>query len=355
MLMNGRTIPRGARAAPIPSLASRSISIILFRRPFRCRHLLAFLGMCMAASVAQAADAAYPNRPVRLVVGFTPGGATDALARLIAPKLAESMGQPWIVDNRGGAGGNLGTEAVVRAAPDGYTVLFALDTQLTANPSLYKLPFNVQTGLRPVTMVAKFENVLVVNSALPAQNLQEFVASAKRDPDVLNYGSSGIGSTLHLASEMFKSRTGIEMRHVPYKGAAPALAAIVGGEIQAMVGAIPSTMPHIKSGKLRALATTGAKRNALTPDLPTVAESGYPGFESIGWFALMVPVGTPKDVVDRIRNETLKVLEDSDVRATMSTRGLDVQPSTPEELTLRIQAETAAVAEIIRKVGIRPE
>lgn len=265
------------------------------------------------------------------------------------------MGQPWIVDNRGGAGGNLGTEAVVRAAPDGYTVLFALDTQLTANPSLYKLPFNVQADLRPVTMLAKFENVLVVNAALPVQNLHEFVALAKRDPDALNYGSSGIGSTLHLASEMFKSRTGIEMRHVPYKGAAPALAAIIGGEIQAMIGAIPSTMPHIKSGKLRALATTGAERNALTPNLPTVAESGYPGFESIGWFALMVPVGTPRDVVDRIRNETLKVLEGSDVRATMSARGLDVQPSTPEELALRIQAETAAVAEIIRKVGIRPE
>jgi tripartite-type tricarboxylate transporter receptor subunit TctC len=154
---------------------------------------------------------------------------------------------------------------------------------------------------------------------------------------------------------MFKSRTGLDMRHVPYKGAAPALAAIIGGEIQAMIGAIPSTMPHIKSGKLRALATTGAKRNALTPDLPTVAESGSPGFESIGWFALAVPAGTPRDVVDRIRNEALKALENADVRAAMSARGLDVQSSTPEELALRIQTETAAVAEIIRKVGIRPE
>lgn len=355
MFMTRRSIPRGARAALFASPASRRIRTSLFRRPFRLRHLVAFLGLGMLAGVAHAADAAYPNRPVRLVVGFTPGGATDALARLIAPKLAESMGQSWIVDNRGGAGGNLGTEAVARAAPDGYTVLFALDTQLTANPSLYKLPFDVQADLLPVTMLAKFENVLVVNSAVPAHNLQDFVALAKKDPDALNYGSSGIGSTLHLASEMFKSRTGIDMRHIPYKGAAPALAAIIGGEIQAMIGAIPSTMPHIKAGKLRALATTGAKRSALTPDLPTVAESGYPGFESIGWFALAVPAGTPRDVVDRIRTEALKALESADVRAAMSARGLDVLSSTPEELALRIQAETAAVAEIIRKVGIRPE
>lgn len=329
--------------------------MVQFRRAARAYTFAALLAAGMGAGVAQAADPSYPTRPVRMVVGFTPGGTTDALARLMATRLAAAMGQPWLVENRGGAGGNLGTAAVVGAAPDGYTVMFALDTQLTANPSLYKLAFDVQTALQPVTMLAKFENVLTVSPSVPAQNLQELVALVKKHPERFNYASSGVGGTLHLASEMFKNQAGIEMRHVPYKGAVPAITGVLSGETQVMIGAIPSTLSHVNSGRLRALATTGAKRSPLTPNLPTVAESGYPGFESIGWFALAVPTGTPAGIVTKIRDEALKILDDPEFRATMAARGLEAQSSTPAELVTRIKMETAAIAEVVKRVGILPE
>lgn len=327
----------------------------LYRTSFRPALFAALLVASMIVSVARAADISYPTRPVKLIVGFTPGGATDALARLMATKLASSMGQPWIVENRGGAGGNIATTSVVGAAPDGYTVLFALDTQLTTNPSLYKLPYNVQEALSPVTMLAKFENVLMVSPTVPAQNFQDFIALAKKNPKLFSYASSGVGGTLHLASEMLKNRTGIEMLHVPYKGAVPAISGVLSGDTQVMVGAIPSTLPYVKSGQMRGLATTGLKRSPLTPTLPTIAESGYPGFESIGWFALLVPAGTPSNIIAKIREGALKALEDPEVRATMLSRGLDAQSTTPAELAARIKVETTSIAELVKKLGIIPE
>jgi len=325
------------------------------RRLSIAASLAALTAAFAVMNAAQASESTYPNQPTRLVVGFTPGGTTDMLARLLATKIAESTGQAWIVENRGGAGGNLATGAVSRAAPDGYTVLFALDTQLTANPNLYKLPFNVETDLQPVTLLAKFENVLFVNRDLPVNSVNELVELAKKSPDTLNYASSGVGGTLHLATEMFKHRAGIEIGHVPYKGAAPAFTSILSGETQVMIGAIPSTLPYITSNQVRPLATTGLKRSPLVPDVPTISEAGYPDFESIGWFALAVPAGTPATIIEKIRSEALKALEDPEVRTAMEKRGLEPMTGTPEEMAQRIRNEHALIKEVVERVGIRPE
>lgn len=329
------------------SAARRQIKIVT--------TLIAFISTFMVMNPLQAAETDYPNQPTRLIVGFTPGGTTDMLARLLASKIAESTGQSWVVENRGGAGGNLGTGTVVRAAPDGYTVLFALDTQLTANPNLYKLPFSVEKDLQPVSLLAKFENVLFVNRDLPVRNVAELVELARKNPDQLNYASSGVGGTLHLATEMFKHRAGIDIRHVPYKGAAPAFTSILSGETQTMIGAIPSTLPYINSNQVRALATTGLKRSLLLPDVPTISESGYPDFESIGWFALAVPTGTPAMIIDKLRAEALKALKDPEIRSAMEKRGLEPLTSTPEEMAERIRTEHAIIKEVVNRVGIRPE
>ena len=311
--------------------------------------------LILVAGALHAAEPAYPIRPVRLLVGFPPGGSTDVLARIITPKLGDAMGQTWVVDNRGGAGGNLATEIASRANPDGHTVMLALSTQLTASPSLYKLPFNVEKDLQPITVLATHEHIVLVHPSVPAKTFKELVALAKQKPGSLNYGSSGMGASLHLAAELLKRRVGFEMTHIAYKGAGPAIASLLAGEIQVMVGAVPSTIAYVTSGRLRALATAGAKRHRVTANLPTIAELGYPGFEVIAWFGLFVPSATPKSTVDRIRNEALKALEHADVQSTMARLGLDRETSTPAELAARIKQETAALAAVIKAAGIRAE
>jgi tripartite-type tricarboxylate transporter receptor subunit TctC len=318
-------------------------------------NVIALLGFCIAAEVAHAVDSAYPMRPVRLLVAFAPGGGVDVTARIIAPKLSESMGQNWVVDNRTGAAGNLATEIVARASPDGYTVLLALDTQLTANPSLYHLPFNVEKSLQPVVILAVSDQIVVVHPEVPARTLKEFIALAKQKPGAFRHGSAGVGSSNHLAAELFKKVTGIDVVHVPYKGAGPALAAILSGEIHMNVSSTASTLSFIKSGRLRALASTGAKRGKALPDLPTVAESGYPGFEAIQWYGLVVPRATSKSIVARIHKDSLKALQNADVRASMERLGLEQEPSTPEELAVRIRKETATWAAIIKEAAIHVE
>ena len=322
-------------------------------RPNCITNTIALLGFCIAACVAQAADSAYPTRPVRLVVPFAPGGGVDATARIIAPKLSESMGQNWIVDNRTGAAGNIASELVARANPDGQTVLLALDTQLTASPSLYDLPFSVEKDLQPVTIIAVSDQIVVVNPGLPAKTLKEFIALAKQKPGALRHGSAGVGSSNHLAAELFKKVTGTDIVHVPYKGAGPAIAAVIAGEIQMNVSSTASAIGFVQAGRLRALASTGAKRSKLLPELPTVAESGYPGFEAIQWYGLVVPGATPKSIVARIHKDSLKALQDADVRASMERLGLDQEPTTPEELAALIKKETAKWAAIIKDAGIR--
>ena len=311
----------------------------------------AFLGLCFTAGAVQAADA-YPNRPVRMVVSFAPGGGVDTAARLYGPKLSDAMGQFWVVDNRAGAAGNIASDIVARANPDGYTVLVALDTQLTANPGLYKLPFSVEKDLQPVVVLAVSDQVLVLNPNVPAKTVKELVALAKQKPGTLRHGSAALGSSNHLAAELFKKVTGIEMLHVPYKGAGPAVAALLANEIQMNVSSTASTLGVIKSGRVRALATTGLKRSKVLPDVPAVAES-YPGFEAIQWYALVVPGATPKSIVDRIYKDTIKAMDMPDVQASMDKLGLSQDRSTPQQLRDRIRKETTQWAGIIKDVGIK--
>lgn len=265
------------------------------------------------------------------------------------------MGQSWVVDNRAGAGGNVGAEIVTRASPDGYTALASTSTVLTVNPSLYKMPFIVEKDLQPVTVLAAGEQVVVLHPSVPAKNLQELIALAKQKPGALNYASAGTGTAIHLGAELLKLRTGIEITQIPYKGGGPAATAVLGNEAQMMVGTVASTIALIQAGRLRALATTGLKRSKLTPDLPTVAESGYPGFNAGLWFGLLVPNGTPKAVSERMLKETHKALQLNDVQTAMSRQGLEPDPTTPAEMAARIKAETATWAGVVKKAGIRVE
>ena len=304
-------------------------------------------------SIASAAAASYPNRPVRVVVASAPGGGVDAVARIVSLRLSDSMGQTWVVDNRAGAGGNVGAEIVTRANPDGYTALASTSTLLTVNPSLYKMSFSVEQDLQPISVLAVGEQVVVVHPSVAAKSLKDLVALAKQKPGFLNYASAGTGTAIHLGAELLKMRAEIDMTQVNYKGGGPAAAAVVAGEVQVLVGTVASTIPFVQAGRLRALATTGLKRSKTMPDLPTVAESGYPGFEAGLWFALSVPSGTPKPIIDRIHRETVKVLQQPDVQTAMARQGLEPEPSTPEAMAARISKETAMWAGLIKKIGIR--
>ena len=320
-----------------------------------CLHIALAVAAIATAHFAAAAESKYPTRPIRVVVASAAGGGVDAVARIIAPKLTESLGQTWIVDNRAGAGGNVGAEIVARASPDGYTFLACTSTLLTVNPSLYKMSFDMQRDLQPVTVLAAGEQVVVVHPSVPAKTLQELIALAKKNPGALNYASAGVGTAIHLGAELLNMRAGIDMKQVPYKGGGPAAAAVLAGEVQVLVGTVASTIPFMQSGRVRALATTGAKRSRLLPDLPTVAESGYPGFEAGLWFALLAPAATPKAITERVRNETVKALQQPDVQTAMSRQGLEPAPSTPSELAARISKESATWAALVRKLGIKVE
>ena len=315
----------------------------------------AFLAAGSVGSATHAAELQYPTRPVRMVVPFAPGGGLDILARTFAPRLTAATGQTWVVDNRGGAAGNLGAEIVVRGNPDGHTVLMALNTQLTANPTLYSLSFNVERDLQPVTMLGTAEHVLVVHPSVPAKSLAEFLALAKQKPGTLNYASAGVGSAIHMAAELLKQRAGIDLVHVAYKGGGPAAAAVLAGESQVLVGTSASALQFIAAGRLRALATTGPKRSRVLPDLPTVAASGYPGFDTSQWYGVLLPAATPKRIGERIRSELLKALQHADMQAALASQGVDIETTTPAELAARIKTETATWAEVIKVAGIRAE
>jgi tripartite-type tricarboxylate transporter receptor subunit TctC len=317
--------------------------------------LAAALALGAAPMHAAAGDATYPSRPIRMIVGFPPGGGVDAVARLLCPKLTDALNQNCIVDNRPGAGGNVSSELTARSTPDGHTALVVLSTQLTVNPALYKLSFDVRKDLQPVSLLNWAEHILVIHPSVPARTLKEFVDVAKQKPGALNYASAGIGSSLHMAAELLKKRAGIAMTHVAYKGAGPAVAALLASEVQVLTGTVVSTVAHIKTGRLRALAATGAERSRTLPELPTVAESGYPGFNADAWYALMVPAGTPAAIVERLRAEVHKALASSDVQTAMARQGLNPQPGSPAELANRIKLETAQWAGIIKDAGIRAE
>jgi len=313
------------------------------------------VGLLAASMSAAQAATAYPERPIRLLVPFAPGGGADTLARIVTPKLHQMLGQPWVVDNRGGAGGNLAAEIVAHASPDGYTVFEGFSTVLTVNPSLYKLSFSMEKDLQPVTMLATAQYILVLHPSVPANSLKELIALAKRKPGSLNYATAGVGSPLHLAGELFKKRAGIDMVPIAYKGGGPAAAAVLAGEAQLIFGSVASSLPQVKAGKLKAIATTGLSRAKVAPDLPTIAELGFPGFDVSSWYAFLLPRGAPAAIVKQLHDAAAKALDMNDVQQAMARQGLDVETSTPQQLAERIKRESQMWGEVIREQGIKGE
>ena len=302
------------------------------------------------------AQAPYPGKPVRIVVPFPAGGTTDILARAVAQKLTETGGQPVLVDNRPGAGGNIGAELVAKSAPDGYTLLMGTVGTHAINPGLYaKMPYDHQRDFAPVILVAGVPNVLVVNPAVPVNSVQELIAYAKANPGKLNFASSGSGTSIHLSGELFKTMSGVQMTHIPYKGSSPALTDLLGGQVQLMFDNLPSALPHIRAGKLRALAVTSAQRAPALPDVPTVAEAGLPGFEASSWFGLLAPAGTPKDIIAKLNAEVAKWLATPEARDKLTVQGANAVGNSPEEFTQFIAAETIKWQKVIKDSGAKVE
>src|SRR5436305_9467617 len=313
--------------------------------------------LLLALLVSQAALAqAWPNRPVRFLVPFAAGaGINDIMARLVGQHLGAGLGQPVVIENRAGAGGIAGTEAAAKAAPDGYTFLMTNVSLVTSAYMYPKLPYDPQKDLVPVTLVATSPLLLVVHPSVAAQSVQELVALAKANPGKLTFGSGGVGSTPHLSVELFKSAAGIDAVHVPYKGGAPALNDLVGGQLSFMIENMPGTMPFVKSGKLRALAITSAERSPLEPALPTMAESGVPGYEVVGWQGLFAVAGTPPEIVARLQAEVAKVLRLPEVRERLAALGAEPVGSTAREFGAFVREEHARWSKVIRDKGIRSE
>ncbi|HUL94428.1 MAG TPA: tripartite tricarboxylate transporter substrate binding protein [Usitatibacter sp.] len=320
------------------------------------RTIRSVAALSLLACGAALGQANFPARAITITVGFAPGGGTDTAARIVAKKLTENIGQSVLVENRAGAGGNIAAQHIATAAPDGYTIHLSSVGPLTVSPAMYKdLPYDVKRDIAPLTMGVVFPNVFVIQPALPAKNLAEFVALAKARPGELNYASSGVGGAAHLAGELFKQRAGIDMVHIPYKGGGPAMTDMLGGRVT-MYPAVPSTaLPHIESGKLRAIAVTGPKRLAQLPDVPTVAESGYPGFEAMNWYAFVAPAKTPREILDWWNRELVKVLDDPAVHAELARHGLEPAPGTREELARYIERETEKWGKVVRDAKITPE
>jgi tripartite-type tricarboxylate transporter receptor subunit TctC len=290
----------------------------------------------------------YPNRPVRIVVPFAPGGATDIVTRVVAQRLNDAWGQTVVVDNRGGAGGNIGGDIVAKAPADGYTVLMTSGSIVTANPHMYrKMPFNPERDLAAVTNVASGPQIVAVNAGFGAKTLAEFTALAKAKPRTINFGSAGIGTQTHLAAENFISAAGIEVTHVPYKGEGPALTDLVGGQIQFVTPNLSAAIGFVQQGKLRALAITSRERSKQLPNVPTVAET-LPGFENLGWFGFMVPAGTPTAIIDKLNKDTVKVLQSAELRTRFEQLGMDPVGNSSAEFARAIKEESARWAKIIR-------
>ena len=297
---------------------------------------------------------AYPSKPIKLIVPFPAGGGTDAIAREVAQKVATQQGWTIIIDNKPGSGGNLGVDTAAKAAPDGYTLTLGQTSNLAINPTLYpKLPYNPEKDLTPVSLVATAPLVLVVAANSPYKTVADVVAAAKAKPESLNYASSGSGTVAHLATEQLQKTAGVKFTHVPYKGAAQGSTDLIGGQIQMYMSSIPTLIGHIKSGKMRALAVTSAKRTADLPNVPTVAESGYPGFEAVTWFGLVGPAGLPKDVVAKLNAGFNKALQDPEVKRKLEAQGADVLGSTPEKFSTLIRDDIVRWGKIVKDSGAK--
>jgi tripartite-type tricarboxylate transporter receptor subunit TctC len=316
------------------------------------RALAAFV-LALAAAPLALADG-YPSRPIHFIVPYPAGGPLDTVARLLGQKVSESVHQPVVVENRPGAGGNIGADAVAKSAPDGYTILMGAVATHAINPTLYSnIPYDPVKDFAPVTEVAWTPNVLVVNPKLPVHDVKEFIAYAKAHPGELNFGSGSTGSAGHLAGELFKTMAGVKMVHVPYKGAGPAMQDLIGGQIQLMFDNLASSLGQIRAGKVRALAVTTAKRSSLAPELPTIAESGLPGFDISTWFGIFAPGGTPRPIVDRLHDAFVKALDAPDVQATMKKMGAEPVGNTPEQFAAFIQSEAKKYARVIKASGAK--
>lgn len=320
------------------------------------RRLLTAAGLALAAALTAglAHAQAWPSKPIRLVVPFPPGGIVDTVARQLQPRLQTALGQTIVIDNRGGAGGTVGVGEVVRAAPDGHTLVMVFDAFATY-PLVYpKLGYDIQRDLQPVTQIASNPLVLVVNPAVPAQNLKELVALAKKSPGRLNFASVGAGSSNHLTGELFKSVSGTFITHIPYRGGGPAQQDLLGGQVEMMFLSAVLAQPHVKAGKLRALAQTGAQRVPAYADTPTVAESGYPGFAVNSWVGLLAPAGTPRPIVDRLQAEVKKILDSPDFAARLAEQGLSGIGNTPEQFAAVLRAEQDKWAKLVtdRKLAL---
>lgn len=332
-----------------PQQASRRASVLA----------LAALVTGLGWSGSAVAQAAWPSKPVRIVVPFAPGGTTDLLARALSPELTKAFGQSFVVDNRAGAGGNIGADLVAKSPGDGYTLLMGTVGTHGINKSLYaRLPYDPQKDFAPITLVAAVPNVMVMNAkraqALGIHTVADFIQYAKANPGKLNMASSGNGTSIHLAGELFKSRTGIFMTHIPYRGSGPAMADMLAGNMDVMFDNLPSAMPHIQSGSLKAFAVTSAVRSTALPDLPTVAEaSGLAGFEASSWFGLLAPAGTPPDIVNRIQQEVARALKVPAIRERLSAQGAIPSGDTPQAFTTLIAAEIAKWEPVVKASGAR--
>jgi len=321
------------------------------------RSLFACTSAVVLAALSPVAAAQnYPTKPIRLVVPFPAGGTTDILARAAAQKLSEALGQQVVVDNRPGAGGNIGADIVAKSAPDGYTLLMGTVGTHAINPSLYtKMPYDHFKDFVPVVLVAGVPNVLVVTPSLPVNSVQDLIKLAKDKPGQINFASSGSGTSIHLSGELFKTMTGVEMTHVPYKGSSPALTDLMGGQVQLMFDNLPSALPQIRGGKLRALAVTSTKRAPALPDVPTMAESGLPGFEASSWFGVLAPAGTPPAVVTRINTEINKWLQSPEAREQLLGQGAEAAGGSPQQFVAHIRAETEKWAKVVKASGAKAD
>jgi tripartite-type tricarboxylate transporter receptor subunit TctC len=298
---------------------------------------------------------AYPVKPVRIVVPFAPGGSTDVTARLIAQKLTDAWRQQVIVDNRAGAGGNIGAEAVARAAPDGYTLLLATTGVMAINHRLYRaLPYDASKDLAPVTQIGALPLILIVHPSLPARSVKDLIAIARRKPGELSYASSGIGSATHMTTELFRMMAGVDIVHVPYKGSGQAMTDLVSGQVGVAFDQITSSLPQVQAGKLRALAVTSARRFPSVPDLPTVAEAGVAGYESVSWNGIAAPAAAPRDIVNRVQAEVARAIQAPDMKERFLKDGIEGIGSTPEEFAAHIRTERAKWEKVVDKAGIKP-
>jgi tripartite-type tricarboxylate transporter receptor subunit TctC len=325
------------------------------RRRLVAFYLVATIGVALIGAAVCVNAQSYPARPVRMIVATSPGGGTDAIARIMSTKLTELLGQQFVVDNRAGGGGIIGTETVARATPDGYTLLMAFVAGMAMNPALSRTPYDPLKDFTPVSLIAGAQYVVTVHPSVPARTLKDFVAYAKANPGKLNYASAGNGTPVHLAAELFKTVAGIDLTHVPYKGGGPAGAAVLSGEAQVIFGSVTATMPQIKAGKLFALAVTGATRLPNAPELGTVAEQGYPGFEVTSWYGIVGPARLPQDVVGRLNTAILAALKAPEVREQLARQGMDPMGSTPREFSAHLEREVVKWAGVIRQAGIKAD